>query len=393
MKLKVGLIGLGCRGSGILEADLLKIESIEVTAICDIYSDRLAKASELVENKYGKKPFCTTDYSELLNSGIDAVIIATSWKDHVEITLKAMNKGIAVGCEVGGAYTIDECFELVSTYERTKTPCMLLENCCYGREEMMVLNMIKKGIFGEVVHCQGGYRHDLRSEIDNGIENKHYRFEEYRTRNCENYPTHELGPIAFCLDINRGNRMTRLVSVASKSAGLSQYRKDNGKEPLSYAQGDVITTIINCENGQTITLTLDTTLPRSYSRGFHVQGTKAMYEEDNLSLFIDGEHNEYEFDWQPHWKNIEKYRDKYDHPIWQGYKDNTQGGHGGMDWLVFNAFFDSIINNKPTPIDIYDMAAWMSITALSEKSIKEGAFLDIPDFTSGKWKEKREIIL
>jgi len=255
----------------------------------------------------------------------------------------------------------------------------------------MVLNMVRKGIFGEIVHCQGGYRHDLRNEITYGRENRHYRLNNYMHRNCENYPTHELGPIAKILNINRGNRMLTLTSMASKARGLHEYiLKNEGPQHdlanYQFAQGDVVTTTILCAHGETIVLTLDTTLPRAYSRGFHVQGTKAMYMEDNNSIFIDGVHNEYDFNWKAQWNNFEQYREKYEHPLWRNYKPGEDAGHGGMDTLVLMAFFDSVRRQVQTPIDVYDMASWMSITALSEQSIAMGGHpVAIPDFTNGKW--------
>lgn len=225
---------------------------------------------------------------------------------------------------------------------------MMLENCCYGRDELMVRNMVEQGVFGEIVHCQGGYHHDLRHEISFGRENRHYRLDNYKNRNCENYPTHELGPIAKVLKINHGNRMVSLSSVASKSRGLNDYlKREKGDEyditNYPFAQGDVVTTTIRCAHGETIVLTLDTTLPRAYSRGFHIQGTRAMYMEDNRSLFIDGVHNQYDFCWKDQWNNVEEYRDQYEHPIWKQYlAEGIKGGHNGMDWLVFRAFFESV---------------------------------------------------
>ncbi len=250
---------------------------------------------------------------------------------------------------------------------------------------------MKKGLFGEVVHCQGGYRHDLRSEITDGRENRHYRLVNYMHRNCENYPTHELGPIAKVLNINRGNRMLSLTSMASKARGLHEYilNEKGVQHDLAnchFAQGDVVTTTILCAHGETIVLTLDTTLPRAYSRGFHVQGTKAMFMEDNNSLFIDGVHNKYDFNWKEQWNNVEQYREQYDHPLWKDYRPDSSAGHGGMDYLVLKAFFDSVKRQVQTPIDVYDMAAWMSITALSEQSIAMGGQpMAIPDFTNGRW--------
>lgn len=285
-----------------------------------------------------------------------------------------------------------ECWQLIRAYEETGVPCMLLENCCYGREEMMAMNMVKQGIFGEIVHCSGGYQHDLREEIAFGNENRHYRLQNYIHRNCENYPTHELGPIAQILDINRGNRMVSLVSMASKAKGLNEYIKNKKSDDealmhTEFAQGDVVTTMIKCARGETIVLTLDTTLPRAYSRGFRVQGTKGMFMEDNMSLFIDGEHNEYDFKWKEQWNNIEAYREKYEHPVWKKFmQDGVKGGHGGMDWLVLRAFFDCVEKNEEMPIDVYDIAAWMAISALSEQSIAMGGqVVAIPDFTNGKW--------
>ena len=186
--------------------------------------------------------------------------------------------------------------------------------------------------------------------------------------------------------------MVSLSSVASKSRGLNDYlKREKGDEyditNYPFAQGDVVTTTIRCAHGETIVLTLDTTLPRAYSRGFHIQGTRAMYMEDNRSLFIDGVHNQYDFCWKDQWNNVEEYRDQYEHPIWKQYlAEGIKGGHDGMDWLVFRAFFESVMKDEEPPIDVYDTAAWMCISALSENSIAMGGLpVAIPDFTNGKW--------
>ena len=398
-KLNIGVIGLGGRSFGLLTSVILPRPEIEILAVCDLYEDRREKAVETVKKKRGYEPVSTADYREILDmKAVDAVLVLTSWTDHIPISIAAMKAGKYVGCEVGGAYSVDDCWELVRTYEETKVPCMLLENCCYGRDELMVLNMVRQGLFGEIVHCQGGYRHDLRDEISFGRENRHYRLANYQNRNCENYPTHELGPIANVLNINRGNRMVSLNAVASKSAGLHEYlMKEKGPEydlsSCSFAQGDIVTTIIKCAHGETITLTLDTTLPRPYSRAFHVQGTKGMFMEDNRSIFLDGVHNKYDFCWKDQWNNVEEYREQYDHPIWKQYlKEGVTGGHDGIDWLVFGAFFDAARRETQTPIDVYDMAAWMSITPLSEASVAMGgAPVAVPDFTNGRWLNREEV--
>ncbi len=392
-KLNIGIIGLGGRGYGLMDGVILHMDDIDIVGVCDTYRDRAQNAADKVEQVKGNKPFITQDYKELIaSSEVEAVIVSSAWTGHIEIIIECMKAGKPVGTEVGGAYSIEECWQLIRAYEETGVPCMLLENCCYGREEMMAMNMVKQGIFGEIVHCSGGYQHDLREEIAFGNENRHYRLQNYIHRNCENYPTHELGPIAQILDINRGNRMVSLVSMASKAKGLNEYIKNKKSDDealmhTEFAQGDVVTTMIKCARGETIVLTLDTTLPRAYSRGFRVQGTKGMFMEDNMSLFIDGEHNEYDFKWKEQWNNIEAYREKYEHPVWKKFmQDGVKGGHGGMDWLVLRAFFDCVEKNEEMPIDVYDIAAWMAISALSEQSIAMGGqVVAIPDFTNGKW--------
>ena len=395
-QVRTAAIGLGCRGYSMLEALLLHMDNVRITAVCDLYEDRVTRAADATERAYGEgnRPFTSTDYKEVLDrDDVDAVLIMSAWESHFPIALYAMERGIAVGMEVGGAYSIDDCWQLVRTYERTKTPFMLLENCCYGEAEMAVMHMVSQGLFGEVVHCEGGYRHDLRDEIVFGKENRHYRLRNYLTRNCENYPTHELGPIAQILDINRGNRFLSLVSVASKSAGLNQFAADhpNANPELAtakFAQGDVVTTVIKCARGETITLHLDTSLPRPYSRGFTIQGTKGMYQEDTRSFFIDADMGGKEhWDWSPEWNNQVKYFEKYRHPVWVDYLANgIRGGHGGMDGLVYNEFIECVRLGKPCPIDVYDGAAWMAVTALSEESIAKGGMpVAFPDFTNGAW--------
>ena len=398
-KLKVGVVGLGGRGFGMTKL-IASMEDIEIVAVCDQWEDRVQRGIDGVREVAGYEPKGTLDYRDLLNiDGIQAICVLTSWTDHLKIVEDCMRAGIYSACEVGGAYSIDDCWKLIHTYEETGTPAMMLENCCYGRDELLVMNMVRQGIFGEVVHCQGGYRHDLRFGLAHNREPeremRHYRQAEYQYRNCDNYPTHDLGPIAKICNINRGNRLLSLVSMSSKARGLNDHilRGDGQEYPLwnfDWAQGDVVTTIIKCARGETITLVLDTTLPRPYSRNFQVHGTRAVYVEDNKSIFIDGESSE-ETPWREQWGNVDTYYEKYEHPIWRGY-DPSKGGHGGMDWLVLHAFFDAARRKVPTPIDVYDMAAWASVTALSEESIAMGGHpVPVPDFTRGTWFRKRDV--
>ncbi len=393
--IKVGVIGLGQRGSGLLEQILLQRNDITVSAVCDCYDDRAQAAAKAVVAANQPSPAVYLDFHKLIeDENVDAVIITSAWESHIPIAIAALNAKKPVAMEVGGAYTIEQCFALVNTYEETKTPFMFLENCCFGRREMMIRNMVKQGVFGEIVHCAGGYHHDLRHEISFGIENRHYRLRNYLSRNCENYPTHELGPIAKILNLNHGNRMLTVSSTASKSAGLHAYvvkNKDalNHLKDASFAQGDVVTTVIRCARGETIVLTLDTTLPRYYSRGFTVRGTAGMYEEATDSIFLDNtEDASHDFEWRStQVGNAQRYTEQYEHPVWKKYlADGVQGSHDGMDCLEFDVFFDCLKHNKPMPIDVYDAASWMAVTALSEQSILlGGAPVPVPDFTNGAW--------
>lgn len=392
-RITVAMCGLGGRGTGHLEYLLKYQPTLDFLGVCDLYLDRAENGAKMIKEARGNDVLVTTDYNELLDiPGLDCVIIATSWRDHIPVCIAAMKKGVRPGTEVAGAYSIDQLWQLVHTYEETKIPVMFLENCCYGREELMVLNMVRKGVFGDLVHVEGAYHHDLRQEVTTGRECRHYRLEEYKHRNCDNYPTHALGPLCQMLNINHGNRMLTLNSIATSSRGLNAcLREPDAKnadlKDYPFNQGDVVTTIIKCANGETIQLTLDTCTPHAYSRGLRVQGTKAMYLEDNQSIFIDGVNSDREPHWKEEWDNFKNFRDEYEHRIWKDFlASDVTAGHGGIDHLVFCAFFDSVRNGKNPPIDVYDMAAWMAVTTLSEQSVAmAGAPVPVPDFTNGRW--------
>ena len=269
-KLKIGFVGLGQRGNGLM-TNVLVNDEVVITALCDIYEDRIEKAAARVTEKGDPEPLKTTDYKSLVDSGVDVVIVSTGWSNHVLVALYAMEKGVTIAMEVGGTHSIDDCWKLVDAYERTKTPFMFLENCCYNKDEALATSLVRNGVLGNISFCQGYYCHDLREEIAGGIDTHHYRLQEYTEHNCENYPTHELGPIAKILNINGGNRFVSLVSMSSKSQGMREYiaKTDKYTGRLGdrvFNQGDVVTTMIKCENGETIFLKLDTTLPRLYER-------------------------------------------------------------------------------------------------------------------------------
>ncbi len=390
-KYNVGVIGLGGRGRNHVEVTLTERDDVVITAVCDIYDDRCEYIQNYCKEKKGWDVAIEKDYKKLIErNDVDVVFVFSAWENHVPAATYAMRHGKQVGMEVGGAYSLDDCWDLVRAYEETGIHCMLLENCCYDRNEMMVMRMVREGLFGKIVHCEGGYRHDLRYEVANGEKIRHYRLRNYKTRNCENYPTHELGPIAKILDINRGNRMVSLHSMSSAAWGINEYAKEHDDvdpelRTFPFAQGDIVKTNIKCANGELISLTLDTTLPRNYSRSFTVRGTKGYYSEDCNAVFLESlglpefTHEFYE--------NAPEFRKTWEHPVWHKFEtEGVKGGHGGMDWLVFDAFFEALSNGMVPPIDTYDAAAWMAITPLSEISIQNGgAPVDIPDFTRGQW--------
>ena len=387
-KVRMGVIGLGNRGYGLI-GTVLSCEEAEVTAVCDVYADRIERAAEKVKKLRGNEVKKYSDYRELLKSDeVDAVLVASGWENHVEASVTAMKCGKAVAMEVGGSYSIEDCYRLVNTYRETGTPFMFMENCCFDKFELLTTSLVRAGKLGEIVHCHGAYAHDLRDEVTGGNVNRHYRLNNYLKRNCENYPTHELGPIAKILNINRGNRMVSLVSVASKSAGLKEYVKNKKPDPSlegkDFAQGDIVSTVIKCAGGETITLTLDTTLPRYYSREFTVRGTKGLAWQEADMVIIENECDTHAY--KENCGSAAKYAE-YLPPVWKNItEEQLELGHGGMDYLEFKAFFKALLNGEEMPIDVYDAAALMCITALSEKSIALGGMpQSIPDFTEGKW--------
>ena len=392
---RVAVVGVSGRGRGLLGL-LLGMPDVEVIGVSDLYEDRLARAKQDVIEKRGNTPMASTDFRRLLEmKELDAVITPSSWTSHADVCIASMDAGKYVATEVGGATSVEQCWELVRTSERTKKPCMLLENCCYGREELTIFNMVKQGLFGELVHAEGGYQHDLRDEICNGRENRHYRLANYSNRNGEVYPTHELGPIAKCLNINRGNRMLTLTATASKARGLHEWIKNHRGEEYDlfnrqFTMGDVITTVIKCAHGETITLTHDTSLPRPYSRGNRIEGTKGIWMEDKYAVYLEGVSPKADV-----WDSLNNYYEKYEHPLWKWYRtEGVKGGHGGMDYLVLRAYVEAVKAGTQTPIDVYDTAAWMAVTCLSEDSVAMGSMpVAIPDFTNGKWFQREPAVL
>lgn len=398
-KLRVGFVGYGRRGPGMLRT-IAKMPDIEVVIVCDVHKDRQESAAAAVKEFAGNTPLQTGNYKDLLHMNLDAVVNCASWADHVNIVVDCLNAGVPIGFEVGGAYNVDDCWEIVKTYERTGTPCMMLTNTKFNRQYMAVSKMVREGLFGKVVHCDGGYCHYMANNVfEEHYTNGYYRFINYLLRCSENYPCHVMGTFADILGLNRGNKIVTLSSVASASHGIHDYiMKTHGPEhPMAderFAQGDIISTTLKCVKGETISLRLDTTLPRPYSRRFEIRSTEGMYQEDTNSLYLNKYPETCVEDIKELFGNADKYLDNFLHPSWANTEEINVGGismamdtgHGGTDFRVCRAFFDSLRNNWPMITDVYDAALFMSLTPLSEESIaKGGAPVMVPDFTRGRY--------
>ncbi len=405
-KVRMGIIGVGLRGQSHLDL-LLRRNDVDVIAICDIDDEMLKRSKNLI-NKSGKKMpqvYTGNDYAwktMLEKEKLDAVVIATPWEWHKPMIIGSLESGLKyVGTEVVLGITLEDHWDVVKSAEKHNGHVMMLENVCYRRDVMAILNMVRQGLFGELIHLQGGYQHDLRDvKFTNGAEFGEKGFSEARWRthhsvyrNGDLYPTHGVGPIAQYININRGNRFVHLSSFSTKARGLhNQIVKKGGENhpnaKVNFKLGDVVTTNISCANGETILLQHDTNLPRPYSLGFRVQGTEGLWMDVNKGIYIEGKSA------KPHqWDDQKEWLEKYDHPLWKKYGNDAQGaGHGGMDFFVIHSFVESVKRKMPTAMDVYDAAAWSAITPLSEQSIELGnETVEFPDFTGGQWMYRRPV--
>ena len=412
--IRVGFIGVGSRGRSHVN-DSLSLNGLEIIAICDIQKPSIEAARKIITGKGKKDPKVYTGselaFEDMLkNEELDAVIIATPWEWHVPMAVASMRAGVPyTGVEVSAANTLEECWDLVNVHEETGNQLMILENVCYRQDVMAILNMVRTGLFGELIHCRCGYEHDLRAvKFNNGIDYDYKKGDELKMgkeayseaqwrglhairRNGDLYPTHGIGPVGNYLDINRGNRFLTLSAMATKSRGLHKFIIDNGGANHPYANidfnlGDIVTSMIKCANGETTIVTHDTNLPRPYSLGFRVEGTDGLWYNDGNSIYVEGKSkNAHEWDSSAEWTQ------KYDHKFWREHGREAEGaGHGGLDYIMLYDFFDAVRNKKPVPLDAYDAAAWSAISALSEMSVaRGGSLVDFPDFTRGKWIKRK----
>jgi predicted dehydrogenase len=394
---RIGVVGLGMRGGDAVNR-LSHVEGVRIVAVCDVRPQCVAGAQETLK-KLGKpkaKEFGKNaeDWKNLASlPEVDLVYCCTHWDLHTPIAVFAMEQGKHATTEVPSCVTLDECWQLVDTAEKTQRHCMMLENCCYGEAELLALNLCRLGILGELVHGEGAYLHDLRDlKFDPNGYYDMWRLKHSMRRNGNLYPTHGLGPIAQYMGINRGDRFDFLSSMSSEQRGLTAYaiEKFGAESPQAkqtYKLGDMNNTIIRTAKGRTILVQHDTTSPRPYSRLNHISGTKGILVDYPLRVALDPTAHEWMGD-----KDLEKFVEKYQHPLWRKVGDIAKkvGGHGGMDYVMDWRLIYCLRNGEPLDQSVYDAAAWSSIGPLSEASVaNRGKSVDVPDFTRGAW-EKTE---
>jgi len=396
--IRIGVIGTGGRGGSLVD-NFSAVPGVSVTALCDVVPQKVQRVQARLDRagKAGQKIAVYTDgdhaFEQLVKrDDVDLVIVATPWNWHTPMAVAAMKAGKDVAVEVPAARTLDECWELVNTSEATKRHCIQLENCCYGYNEMLVLNIVRAGLLGELTHGGAAYNHDLRSILFSPDGEGQWRRFEHLNRDGNLYPTHGLGPVAHYMDVNRGDRFDTLVSMSSISAGLQQYRKDklaadDPRQKEVYQEGDFNVSLIRTVKGRVIELEHNVSSPQPYDRINLIAGTKGIFRDYPPRIYIDGAAKE-EF------TNLDAYKAQYEPALWKkiGEMAKELGGHGGMDFVMAYRLIECMKQGLPPDIDVYDAAAWSAPGPLSEASIKQGsAPQKFPDFTRGKWANRPRV--
>ncbi len=388
---RIGFVGVGGQGGGHVR-NLLRIPGCRITAVCDIREERTTWATGQITGAGFPAPAVYTrgerDFERLCETeDLDLVFNATPWEWHVPIMLSAMKNGKHTATEVPAAMTVDDCWAIVEAAEKYQKHCVLMENCNYDRMEMMAFNMVRQGVFGEVLHAEGGYDHDLRgikfSDRGEGLWRRAWSMK----LNGNLYPTHGLGPVANCLDINRGDRFDYIVSMSSPSRGLQNWAaehfpSDAPQRRERYTLGDVNTSLIKTANGKTIMVQHCTNLPRPYSRIHIVQGTKGLFEGYPNRAYIEGRGE------NDRWVDARELLDEFEHPLWKEIAEQAQGaGHGGMDFIEDYRLIKCLREGVPTDMNVYDAASLSAVVGLSVDSVAgNGRPRDFPDFTRGRWR-------
>lgn len=395
-ELRIGFIGVGGRGMGHVR-EFLKLDRVALKAVCDIVPERVERAQAAIAKTGRPAPEGYSrgeyDYRRLCaREDLDLVVIATPWEWHTPMCVDAMKAGKHAAVEVPAATTLDECWQLVETAEKTGRQCIQMENCNYDRIELMAHLMARRGLLGELVHAECGYLHDLReSKLRLRDGKPGWRTAHSMRRNADLYPTHGLGPVAQTLNINRGNLFDHMVSLASKSVSLHdfalrRYGPDSPQAGWKFALGDVVSTLIRTRAGETILVTHDTNTPRPYSRRYLIQGTRGILQKYPTPLvYLDGRSPNDE------WEDlVGRYAAEFEHPLWKALSEKARGaGHGGMDFIMNYRIVECLLRGEPMEMDVYDAAALSAVIELSERSIAgRGKTVDFPDFTRGKWKDR-----
>jgi len=393
-RVRMGFVGIGGMGSVHLD-NYLQLEGVEVKAVCDIVPEKVTRAQQKVVEKdqpepagYDRGP---RDFERMCEEqDLDLVLTATPWEWHVPVCLAALRTGKHAATEVPAAVTLDECWQLVEAAERHRKHCVMLENCCYDRREMLMLNLVRQGMFGELLHGECGYLHDLRDVKFSTDGEGLWRRAHATRRNGNLYPTHGLGPIAQCMNINRGNRFEYLVSMSTPSRGLQLWQQehlaeDDARRTESYVLGDVNLTLIKTVLGQTIYLVHDTNSPRPYSRINLIQGTRGLMQGWPDRIYVEGRSP------QAHrWEPLEAYFQQFEHPLWRAERvRQASGGHGGMDFLEDWRLITCLRSGLALDQDVYDAAVWSCLCELTERSVAhKSRAMDVPDFTRGGWRTR-----
>ncbi len=384
----VGVIGTGGRGTGLLQI-LLGMPGVAVRAVCDIVPARAANAQRLVAAAGQPEPAAYTrdemHWAELCQrDDLDAVIIATPWEWHARMGVGALRNRKYAGIEVPCAITLQECWDLVNAHEETGVPAMMLENWSFRSDNLAVLNMIRQGVFGQIVHCHCAHSHDCLGHWYFGAA-KAWAGKYLTTHNCDLYPTHDLGPVLSWMDINCGDAFDYLTSTATDPFGPKEYftRTLGPDHPLAtqkYTQGDIVTSVVRTRRGRTIVINNDMQLPRPYDNRWLIQGTRGLYSEEHNAVFVDGV--------SAGWEPFAPWHEAYKH-IWWG-QEVSADGHGGTDWLELKLFVDAVRNGTNTPLDVYDSVTMSCVVPLSGESIARGsAPVRAPDFTRGAWETRK----
>lgn len=419
-KIRIAVIGCGARG-GTHYHHLSAIENTEIVALCDLYPEKAERAKQRVlandaERHKNVKIYTGADqfaYRKMLKEQKpDLVYVVTPWNVHAPMAIDSMNAGAHVCVEVPLCVTIKEAWDIVDTSERTQKHCMMLENVNYGRDELLYLNMCRKGVFGELLHGEASYIHELRGQMHSKNSTGSWRTYEYANRNGNLYPTHGLGPVAQYMDLGRtGDNFGRITSFSTPARGRALYAKekfpaDHKWNKLEFEGGDLSTSIIKTVNGKTIMVQWDETSPRPYSRHNLIQGTKGTgagfptrialdYKKGGLSEKVfealcskkGADHTNYH-GWTQGQKLAAVY-EEWDHPLYKRMKADAakMGGHGGMDFIMNYRVVECLRNGTPLDQNVYEGAFWSAVGPLSEASVaQDGTSVAFPDFTRGNWK-------